>query len=79
LHTLLQNFADQLFSNADDLGKGRQMPMHYGSAALHYQTISSPLATQIPQAVGAAYALKAQGLPNVSVYMELPLCVSCGV
>ena len=34
------------------------MPVHYGTAALSFQTISSPLATQIPQAVGAAYAMK---------------------
>lgn len=34
------------------------MPVHYGSNALWYQTISSPLATQLPQAVGAAYAYK---------------------
>ena len=27
----LKNFMNQLFSNADDLGKGRQMPIHYGS------------------------------------------------
>lgn len=54
----LEQFADQCFSNAGDLGKGRQMPVHYGTAALHFQTISSPLATQIPQAVGAAYGLK---------------------
>ena len=54
----LDQFADQCFSNQDDLGKGRQMPIHYGTAALHFQTISSPLATQIPQAVGAAYGVK---------------------
>eukprot|EP00624_Nannochloropsis_granulata_P004067 evm.model.NODE_30405_length_21186_cov_23.722647.6 len=54
----LDQFADQCFSNCDDLGKGRQMPIHYGTAALHFQTISSPLATQIPQAVGAAYGVK---------------------
>jgi TPP-dependent pyruvate/acetoin dehydrogenase alpha subunit len=54
----LGQFADQCFSNQGDLGKGRQMPVHYGTAALHFQTISSPLATQIPQAVGAAYGLK---------------------
>lgn len=54
----LDEFADQCFSNQDDLGKGRQMPIHYGTAALHFQTISSPLATQIPQAVGAAYGMK---------------------
>jgi 2-oxoisovalerate dehydrogenase E1 component alpha subunit len=63
----LQNFADQCFSNIDDLGHGRQMPVHYGSNTYNYQTISSPLATQIPQAVGAAYALKRQGLPQISV------------
>jgi 2-oxoisovalerate dehydrogenase E1 component alpha subunit len=45
----LQQFADQCFSNVDDNGKGRQMPVHYGSAELCFQTISSPLATQIPQ------------------------------
>lgn len=61
----LQNFADQCFSNKDDLGKGRQMPVHYGSANLHFQTISSPLATQIPQAAGAAYACKLEGKGRV--------------
>lgn len=54
----LQQFSDQCFSNASDLGKGRQMPIHYGSRALNYQTISSPLGTQIPQAVGVAMRLK---------------------
>jgi hypothetical protein len=34
------------------------MPVHYGSRAHHFQTVSSPLATQIPQAAGAAYAFK---------------------
>lgn len=54
----LQQAADQCFSNEMDLGKGRQMPVHYGSKELNFQTISSPLATQLPQAAGAAYALK---------------------
>lgn len=54
----LQNFADQLFGNSGDMGKGRQMPVHYGSKIHNFQTISSPLATQIPQAVGAAYGFK---------------------
>ena len=57
----LPSFASQCFSNADDMGKGRQMPVHYGSRAINLQTISSPLATQIPQAAGAAYALKLEG------------------
>lgn len=54
----LQQCADQCFSNESDIGKGRQMPVHYGSRELNFQTISSPLTTQLPQAVGAAYALK---------------------
>jgi 2-oxoisovalerate dehydrogenase E1 component alpha subunit len=63
----LQQFADQCFSNSSDLGKGRQMPVHYGSAALHFQTISSPLATQLPQAAGAAYACKLEGKGRIAV------------
>ena len=55
----------QCFSNAKDLGKGRQMPVHYGSRAHNFQTISSPLATQIPQASGAAYAQKLLGMEDV--------------
>lgn len=51
----------QAFSTKDDYGKGRQMPMHYGKAALNFQTVSSPLATQIPQASGYGYALKLSG------------------
>lgn len=34
------------------------MPNHIGSRALHFHTVASPLATQIPHAAGAAYALK---------------------
>lgn len=62
-----EQFMNQMFSNEKDLGKGRQMPIHYGSAALNYQTISSPLATQIPQATGVGYSLKMQGKRNVAV------------
>ncbi|BBN81543.1 3-methyl-2-oxobutanoate dehydrogenase [Pseudoalteromonas sp. A25] len=54
----LEQFMNQLFSNEKDLGKGRQMPVHYGSKELHYLTISSPLGTQIPQATGYAYGQK---------------------
>lgn len=45
----LQQACDQCFSNEADLGKGRQMPVHYGSKELNFQTISSPLTTQLPQ------------------------------
>ncbi|NXV55812.1 ODBA dehydrogenase, partial [Molothrus ater] len=54
----LELFMAQCYGNARDPGKGRQMPVHYGCPERHFVTISSPLATQIPQAVGAAYAIK---------------------
>ncbi|XP_076902880.1 2-oxoisovalerate dehydrogenase subunit alpha 2, mitochondrial-like [Bidens hawaiensis] len=54
----LQEFANQLFGNKYDQGKGRQMPIHYGAKKLNYITVSSTVATQIPQAVGAAYSMK---------------------
>ena len=56
-----EQFMNQLFSNSTDLGKGRQMPIHYGSRELNFMTISSPLATQIPQAAGYAYGQKLAG------------------
>ena len=56
-----EQFMNQLFSNASDLGKGRQMPSHYGSRKLNFMTIRSPLATQIPQAAGYAYGQKLAG------------------
>lgn len=63
----LENFMNQMFSNEKDLGKGRQMPIHYGSNELNYMTISSPLGTQIPQAAGYAYGQKMQGLDAVTI------------
>ena len=63
----LDEFVNQCFSNDMDYGKGRQMPIHYGSKKLNFQTISSPLGTQIPQASGAAYALKMSGADACSL------------
>ncbi|TPX18811.1 uncharacterized protein E0L32_011490 [Thyridium curvatum] len=62
----LSDFMSQLFANKNDPGKGRQMPVHYGSKKLHIHTISSPLGTQIPHAAGAAYALKIQRMQDPS-------------
>jgi len=63
----LENFMNQMFSNGKDLGKGRQMPIHYGSKELNCMTVSSTLATQIPQATGYAYGQKLQGLDAVTL------------
>lgn len=40
----LQEFANQLFGNKYDQGKGRQMPIHYGSKKHNYVTVSSTVA-----------------------------------
>ncbi|CAL7949724.1 unnamed protein product [Xylocopa violacea] len=59
-HSIME-FMNQCYSNHEDTSKGRQMPVHYGSKKLNFVTISSPLTTQLPQAVGTAYAFKRSG------------------
>ncbi|KOC63343.1 2-oxoisovalerate dehydrogenase subunit alpha, mitochondrial [Habropoda laboriosa] len=54
----IRDFMNQCYGNHKDTSKGRQMPVHYGSKKLNFVTISSPLTTQLPQAVGTAYAFK---------------------
>ncbi|GJV76884.1 2-oxoisovalerate dehydrogenase subunit alpha 2, mitochondrial-like protein [Tanacetum coccineum] len=54
----LQQFAHQLFGNKYDYGKGKQMPIHYGSNKLNYFTVASTVGTQVLHAVGAAYSMK---------------------
>ncbi|CAD6580998.1 MAG: hypothetical protein ASARMPREDX12_000334 [Alectoria sarmentosa] len=70
----LSDFMNQLFANCKDEGKGRNMPVHYGSGKLNIHTISSPLGTQIPQAAGAAYALKIQALQNPNIAPRVVAC-----
>jgi len=48
----------QAYGNAKDPQQGRQMPNHYGARDVNYVPVSSPVGTQIPQAVGAAWAAK---------------------
>ncbi|KAG9236066.1 thiamine diphosphate-binding protein [Amylocarpus encephaloides] len=69
-----EEFMSQLFANGKDNGQGRNMPVHYGSKALNIHTITSPLATQIPQAAGAAYALKMQHRQNPSTRPRVVAC-----
>jgi 2-oxoisovalerate dehydrogenase E1 component alpha subunit len=62
----IQEMANQLAGNKMDYGKGRQMPVHYGSNKLNYHTVSSPLCTQVPQASGAGYFFRIKGMNKVS-------------
>ncbi|KAL2845113.1 thiamine diphosphate-binding protein [Aspergillus pseudodeflectus] len=55
----LKDFMAQLTANHNDPGKGRNMPNHYsGKSKVNVHAVASTLATQIPHATGAAYALK---------------------
>jgi pyruvate dehydrogenase E1 component alpha subunit len=54
----LQKFVDNMFGNANDTVKGRQMPDHYTCKEKCWGSISSPVGTQITQAVGFAWGAK---------------------
>lgn len=43
----IEQFIDQCYGNISDLGKGKQMPVHYGSKELNFVTISSPLGERL--------------------------------
>lgn len=63
----LKEIMDQLMGNAADLTKGRQMPNHFAFSDQHFVTASSPIGTQITQAVGAAMAAQRRKHPIVTV------------
>ena len=55
-----------MFGNAEDSAKGRQMPVHFSFVEpIHFYSISSPIGTHLPHAVGAAYASKMRGEDTV--------------
>ena len=55
-----------MFGNALDSAKGRQMPVHFSFVdPIHFYSISSPIGTHLPHAVGAAYASKLRGEDTV--------------
>jgi 2-oxoisovalerate dehydrogenase E1 component alpha subunit len=54
----LQSYMNNMFGNSADPAKGRQMPDHYTCRAAKFGSISSPIGTQITQAVGFAWAAK---------------------
>ncbi|HSR53757.1 MAG TPA: pyruvate dehydrogenase (acetyl-transferring) E1 component subunit alpha [Acidobacteriota bacterium] len=60
----LYKFCCQLFGNAEDPIKGRQMPNHYSARDLKFTSISSPVGTQIPHAAGLGMGLNIQDKKN---------------
>jgi len=57
----LRQYIAQLYGNANDAGKGRQLPCHPCDRAVNYVVMSSCIATQAPHAVGIAMAMKIAG------------------
>jgi pyruvate dehydrogenase E1 component alpha subunit len=63
----LRAFIAQVFGNAGDLLKGRQMPSHPSARSVHQVSWSSCVGPQIPQAVGAAWAMRARKTSAVAI------------
>ncbi len=61
----LDSYIAQIFGNAADPTKGRQMPCHPCDREHHYVVMSSCVSTQIPHAVGIAMAMQIKGDPGV--------------
>ncbi|HEX3761404.1 MAG TPA: thiamine pyrophosphate-dependent dehydrogenase E1 component subunit alpha [Kofleriaceae bacterium] len=74
----IQALVDQLFGNAGDPSKGRQVPGHHAARALNLVSISSPVGTQLPQAAGAAYAARMQGRDDVTMALFGEAATSTG-
>ena len=57
-----------MYGNALDTSKGRQMPVHFSFVdPIRLVSISSPIGTHIVQAVGAAFAFKQRGEDKVAM------------
>jgi len=63
----LATFVCNLLGNAGDPVLGHQMPCHEAWRPGHFASISSPIATQVPHAVGAAWAARIRGDDMVSL------------
>ena len=63
----LDDYLSHCFGNSLDRMKGRQMPCHYGAKEQNYVVLSSPIATQLPHAVGVAWGMKLDGSGAVCV------------
>ncbi len=56
----LKTLMSQFYGNKEDILKGRQMPNHFGNRAINFVTASSPVGTQLPIALGIAWAARIQ-------------------
>jgi pyruvate dehydrogenase E1 component alpha subunit/2-oxoisovalerate dehydrogenase E1 component alpha subunit len=63
----LTKFIAQVYGNSGDVLKGRQMPSHHSGREVHQVSWSSCIGPQIPQAVGAAWAMKLRKTKTLAV------------
>jgi 2-oxoisovalerate dehydrogenase E1 component alpha subunit len=75
------DFLASLYGKVTGLsGLGRQMPSHFGDQSLNIVSGSSPVATQVPQAAGLAFAIRyrqRQGLVNPNDKTQPRLVLTC--
>jgi TPP-dependent pyruvate/acetoin dehydrogenase alpha subunit len=57
----------QLYGNAEDPVKGRQLPAHHTARDFNFMTVSSVVGTQIPHGVGMAMAARMSGRDDISL------------
>jgi pyruvate dehydrogenase E1 component subunit alpha len=63
----LETLLCQMLGNQEDYLKGRQMPDHFGSPRYRFAAASSPVGTQIPHAVGAAWSARLRREASVAI------------
>ncbi len=63
----LEAMFHQIYGNSQDVCLGRQMPVHYSLREVNFVSISSPIGTHLPQAVGTAMAMKYRGDKHVCI------------
>lgn len=61
----LQSYLDNMYGNSGDPVQGRQMPDHYTARQLKFGSVSSPIGTQMTQAVGLGHAARLKGTDEV--------------
>jgi pyruvate dehydrogenase E1 component alpha subunit len=61
----LGEYIAQMYCNANDTAKGRQMCNHFQHKGTNYPSWSSVIGTQVPHGVGAAFAAKQRGIDEV--------------
>lgn len=65
-YSLAKYFA-HMFGNQLDPARGRMQPMHFAAREVNQVSWGSCMATQLPQAVGAAYAMKLKRQPLIAM------------